>query len=516
MPSEGELLERGYFPREVQPPFVSSTFARVGVKLTEAEVSSAATSRWWTAPTKHNLARPGGMRRPLAIPNPLGYLKVARQVGLAWPTHLEPIIRGSVLAGSKLVPSTGLRTVKAAFSNADQLMLRAERRRGARYLLKADVQSFYPSIYTHAIDWAIHGKAAAKAATTKTVGAEIDRMFRGAQDGQSVGIPIGPDASLIIAECMMTRIEEALAARLPGLTGYRFWDDFELSFGSLGEAEESLGILQEALGAYELMLNPRKTEIIELPDPLLTDGIFEFMTWDLSSTSRGQRRQLVGYFDTLSTSIAANPGRNVAAYGVARLRSAKIRPENWVFVQNNLLQLLVAEPSCARFVAEILGRAATAGHLIDRAVIAEAVERLTQKHAPLGHGSEIAWALWLSLAHGIPLTKATADSIAGLPDNLVALLALHASDSGWIPTGLDTSIWESYMTTPELRGPNWLLAYEASIKGWLPSLGVADHIAGDAFFRLLRHKGVSFYDVTKLSLEPALIPEASGQMSTAM
>lgn len=48
------------------------------------------------------------------------------------------------------------------------------------------------------------------------------------------------------------------------------------------------------------------------------------------------------------------------------------------------------------------------------------------------------------------------------------------------------------MTTEELRGPRWLLSYEARIKGWLPSKNTADHAADDAFFSKLKDASVSF------------------------
>ncbi len=56
------------------------------------------------------------------------------------------------------------------------------------------------------------------------------------------------------------------------------------------------------------------------------------------------------------------------------------------------------------------------------------------------------------------------------------------------------------MTPDELRGNNWLLAYEAAIESWLPSIGTVDHISTDPFFDSLRSGGVSFYDQTKLFL----------------
>ena len=49
------------------------------------------------------------------------------------------------------------------------------------------------------------------------------------------------------------------------------------------------------------------------------------------------------------------------------------------------------------------------------------------------------------------------------------------------------------MTQADLYGPNWLLSYEANIKGWLPSVKRGDHVKNDPNFQALKNWGVSFY-----------------------
>jgi hypothetical protein len=50
------------------------------------------------------------------------------------------------------------------------------------------------------------------------------------------------------------------------------------------------------------------------------------------------------------------------------------------------------------------------------------------------------------------------------------------------------------MTPGELYGSHWLLAYEANVKGWLPSGRSGDHVNNDSNFGQLKAAGVSFYD----------------------
>ncbi|GEM_PF-4931988 len=87
-----------------------------------------------------------------------------------------------------------------------------------------------------------------------------------------------------------------------------------------------------------------------------------------------------------------------------------------------------------------------------------------------------------------------------MEDSFVALLALDGSQRGLIPTGLDTSLWETFMTDQELYGNQWLLAYEANIKNWLPSATGIDYVANDPAFGFLKSNNVEFYDPKRLSL----------------
>ena len=85
------------------------------------------------------------------------------------------------------------------------------------------------------------------------------------QDQQTVGIPIGPDTSLLMAELIMQRCDETLLLNLPNLKGHRFIDDYELSFQTRTEAEEAFHLLDACLADFELALNPKKTRVLELP-----------------------------------------------------------------------------------------------------------------------------------------------------------------------------------------------------------------------------------------------------------
>lgn len=496
------IIGAGYFPREVPPPFRTSQLAAY-VDATGLSAINAGAGSGWTRPVLHNLARPGGLRRVLSIPNPIHFLRLAEIIEAKWSLDLRPLLEGTTLATSRPVPSAGPRSFVPQVAATDVSQRRALSRSGARFLLQADVLNFYPSIYTHSIPWALHEKSAAKAAKNDITfaGNQIDKAVREGQDGQTMGLPIGPDTSWVVAECVLARIEQSLCAKIDGLRGHRFNDDFELSFGSLADAERALSHLQEILAEYELSLNPRKTKILDLPQAVESSGIADLRRWEFRIHPKAQRSDIIAYFDRTASLIREDPGGSSASYAVARLKGEHFDASVWPLLEALLLQLLVAEPSCASHVAATLSALVGGGYKMSGAALSSAVERLAVRHSPMGHGSEVAWALWMSIANGVPITQATADAVAAMDDCLVALLSLHAKTHSLVAGSLNTTRWEQAMTSEELRGPRWLLSYEARIKGWLPSKNTADHVADDAFFSKLKEASVSFYDSQALTLK---------------
>jgi hypothetical protein len=71
------------------------------------------------------------------------------------------------------------------------------------------------------------------------------------------------------------------------------------------------------------------------------------------------------------------------------------------------------------------------------------------------------------------------------------------------------------MTPEALYDEYWLLAYEANIKNWLPSVGGVDHVSADVNFGFLKANGVHFYD-TNLAAPPIVAPAAAPATATAV
>ena len=98
-------------------------------------------------------------------------------------------------------------------------------------------------IYTHSIPWAIHGKSTAKANLGHALyGNLIDACVRNSQDQQTLGIPIGPRSSDLIAETIGAALDRELQERLGSLRGTRYIDDFHLYFRFLKLRSDNLSL----------------------------------------------------------------------------------------------------------------------------------------------------------------------------------------------------------------------------------------------------------------------------------
>jgi hypothetical protein len=130
---------------------------------------------------------------------------------------------------------------------------------------------------------------------------------------------------------------------------------------------------------------------------------------------------------------------------------------------------------------------------LDTTSLATVIERQIVRHAPQGHGNDVAWAIWAALAFGLRLSAAAMAAATSMDDSVVALLLLDAGVQGLLPAAIPSTVWEEFMTAPELYGEQWLLSYEGRLKGWRTTKGGGDHIASDANWTWMRANNVSFY-----------------------
>jgi len=381
----------------------------------------------------------------------------------------------------------GLRALIPQVDGGELSIQRAKSRSASRFLLRTDISRFYSSIYTHSIPWALDGKSAAKKTRVGGLGNNLDAGFRNLQDGQTLGIPIGPDASFVAAEVIACAIDKQLSQK--GLAGMRFMDDYEMGFESRSAAEEGLARLEETLAEFELAINPLKTHIDQLPVELDRPWRAEIKSYGFDPEVQITSTELVGYFNRVFQLKSDYPSDAVLAYAVARLRFVDVA--DWELLQNLICQCALAEPGALEPVVSILQQNSERD-------LTDAIDGLISStisyHAPLAHGSEVAWALWAAVWFRRDIPSSAAAKLVSNRDPAVAILALHARELGLIKRNVSFQAWGDDINSESLYGQQWLIAYEADFRGWLPSSSRAKYVENDPNFSGLKQAGVSFYD----------------------
>jgi hypothetical protein len=309
-----------------------------------------------------------------------------------------------------------------------------------------------------------------------------------------MGIPIGPDASFIIAEIVLAACDNELQRRIPNVTGIRWIDEFELPTAERGEADQILATLQQVLLEYELRLNPRKTSIADLPVEFDANWIGELRAFAFRPSAVGQANDLIRYFDYMTEYLAEKSSEHIVKYALGRIRVIQPHPSNRSLFQSLVCQAATFEPGAIREALQAIHYSeAKHGLVVDRQLLELTINRIAEVAARVGHHYEVSWCLWAAINWGLSLSPAVAANISAIPNSIVAILALDADQSGLFAGHLNKQSWQARMSQNELHDEEWLLAYEANVQGWLPSNGGTDHVAADTAFGRLKNAGVRFY-----------------------
>ena len=489
-----DILSHGYFPKELPPSFETHSFAMALTRNT-ALPSIFSDTRKTAKSCNYNLAIAGGLVRKLTLVNPIPFFQLARCIAQRWKNIIKTIDRSKL---SKSIPTQKEGDTRALSASSEQSELaqwRAKLRASSLFLLKADIAQFYPSVYTHSIPWAIHTKSAAKKnRTDQLYGNKLDRLVRNGQDGQTMGIPIGPDTSLILAELLLSAVDENLQSDKKFSEAFRYYDDYEFTFESASKRDELLGSLQKYIGEYELRLNPKKTSAMELPSELEEDWVHTIRNFEIRSRPTSQRYSMLDFFDMLYSLVKAFPDRHVVKYALPRFYADKLEVyrENWSLLESLILQTLAAEPGGLSAAIRIFLEKKESGYEINFELLKAALTNRVKCNALVGNTSEVAWAVWGAIALDISLDEQVSKIVTSIDDSVIAVLALDARERGLLEIdNSDMALWTQYMSNDELYGPQWLLSYEARMMNWLPSI---HPLGSDEAFGYLKQQKVTFYD----------------------
>ena len=495
------LLQRGYFPSELPPPFSTDQLAKYRTSITN-KWTGLPSPYPSTIPEIYSIPRPSRVRRNLAIINPIAQVHLCKLISDDWVA-----IRKHLRARSYSVDVPDIKSGKRrAVSPPDFSLLTLRQGKISSqfdHVLVSDISRFYGTLYTHAIPWALHGKEWCKTNLNRrtykeSLGNRLDIAIRSGQDSQSVGIPVGPDSSRIISEIVGVSIDQVVQEhlKLQGGQACRHVDDWFIGFDNIGDAEDAVSSLAIACRKFEMELNPEKTRTFHASSSVGSLWPHEIGQFSFEGNSVGQKKELDHYFTKVFRYSVELPNDNVLEYAIKRTRDVCITTQNWPTYEMYLLKAARSSATVIPSVVQLLSNYCDMDYPIGKDNVLKLVQDIILKNAPLAHHAEVSWALFMVKTLGLKLSRSAAEAVSRLASSVCALLALDIEGRGQITGTLDKTAWRRSMSSNGLRSNMWLLAYEADLKGWLHGLAVG-HVEGDPYFSELKGKQISFYDTTK-------------------
>lgn len=487
------LLKYGYFPIQLPPAFNTDSFAE---KINRFEGSWNAQKTPKTRSEKYSVARSSFYRRGTSILNPIGYYYISKEVSKHW-AKIEKHYRKSSISLSKPKISAGIRAIEISKFN-ELYEAKVNRSSGYKFALITDVTSYFPTIYTHSIPWALHTKSIAKKNTTHNdeyYGNLLDAKSMSLQDGQTMGIPIGPDTSHIISEIIGTSIDREMHDILGYWpAGFRYVDDYYLFFSSREEANRTLAILTKIVGNYELQLSPAKTRIIEVKDLVDESWKYSIKKLEVSSIKKLQRDDIHNYFECVLSLEKKFKDESIVKYALKQISSSIIKKSNWSIFESYLFKCGYGFPNSIQVIVNILTTYKKHGYEINQKALERFCENLILEHAISDHHGEVSWLLWLCKELKISIKRETTREIEGMSSNVCKLMIIDLFESGITRHNLKVETLKQYANTDCLLTEDWLISYEAGRRKWLKNDN-DNFIREQHHFNQLIKNDISFYDL---------------------
>ena len=519
------LVSHGYFAPELPPCFVSRDLAKNRRSILAGIDALPLTTR--KAPNHHAfISEPawfyfpqfGKEDRRHGVPNPIAHLLLSStHVGCNALWHCtnttERVLADNYVdlrrkaQASKLSLSppifdwSGSRALmRPTVELRDDLRVNLSSRR--EEYVEADVQAFFHSIYTHAIAWAIHGKEFAKQ-NRKPVhyGNLIDLLCRNAQDGQTIGLPVGPDTSRLVAEVLISAIDAHVQQRL-GIgvrDASRYIDDYTLSSPDGASGEELLAALRQSAAAFELELNSAKSAIHSTSRRQATgwqQAARAHLPSASSSSGRVETTALQHFLYQLGRICLSHPDINVERFGYQHARSAFVNADNWIPLQFSLINAYRRNSSLVSLLVELCLLRQAAYRDVQLDTLTEFINNRVPILARANRTGEVIWLLFLAIRLGLTVTARGLTALFSIENALVALLVVYLDARGLVQGSVDRTLWDRSLRPEGLRSSMWLYAYEAVTNELVPDAD-DDFISQDSYFGLLRVKRVQFLDISR-------------------
>lgn len=295
-----KLFELGYYPEDLPPEFcvhgISEQFINDFINNIDT-YDVLGSGRKTSDPIQFSIPKNNTTRRWFHLINPLHFLRLANTIQNRW-VEIESYCEKSVLSTSRIIISEDRNILFKKGPFRESIRERVSSSAGKKFVLTMDITSFYPSIYTHSLEWIFaERRLNGKERFDRTFpGVALDQDIRIAQSGKTNGIVIGPETSRIISEIIASHIDRIICNLGVDFKGTRYVDDYHLYFNNLTDLEAVRLSLQTELNKLNLSSNEAKTEVNNVPEVFEQNWVQIFQKLTFRKTKIGLQNDLVSAF----------------------------------------------------------------------------------------------------------------------------------------------------------------------------------------------------------------------------
>lgn len=486
------LLAYGLFAEKLPPVFTAVSF------FNYCKTISSPFEEGWNEYITFRAMRNTGIPRIMGIPNPFKYQRVCAELKENWDKirdHFHAQTDGQGYRISRIhvrKEYNEKRIFEMNYKNwrvdgNPELDLLIHDKGTSCYLVCADISTCFPSIYTHSIPWALVGRNNAKQTVhDDTWYNSIDHACSDMRNGETHGLLIGPHASNLVSEIILTVVDKKLYEK-----GYRYIrniDDYDCYVRSHDEAQRFLRDLEEVLHEFDLPLNHKKTKIIELPI-----GLEKSWKHQLSDLPRVGASGMVEYpqvntFIDTALKLATETGDfAIINYAIKKLKGATLSENGKKLAAKRFMHMAVLYPYLLHLMEDFV----FTPYGVDANSIKVFSDTIYQNAVKINDYESLCYSIYFAIRFGFLLDKFESDYVKvqeyviESKDCLLLIMSwlYFMRQNNWNRKA--TQVKPLSKVAMDLKNTDmdryWLFCYEALTWGSLP---------GD--WRLMKQAGVSF------------------------
>ena len=318
---------------------------------------------------RFNNMRNSNVPRELGIPTPFAYFNLCECIITNWKSILNhfqektsaEIYKRSQIHIQKRNSGPHLFEMSTHYKDVDDDLqeIITEQPISKQYCIQTDISTCFPSIYSHALPWALVGKRVAK--STRTNDSlwynKLDKSSRHLKYNETSGLLIGPHTSNLLSEIILTTVD----SELNNYQYVRYIDDITYYASDENEANKFLKDLSKVLKRYDLSLNAKKTNITKIGLHYDTSWKNQLNAFYIGNDKNSEGKivfhhaRLRAYVD-LATSLVESNDNNAAifTYVIKKISGYHLGKKARLYYVNTLHHLLLLYPYLIRWCDEYL------------------------------------------------------------------------------------------------------------------------------------------------------------------